>query len=58
MRLGTESGEHLVIARVAGTVSPDLSARFSVVALSGGGGGGGKKDEKGKGHGGDDDDDD
>jgi hypothetical protein len=57
VRLGTESGEHLVIARVAGTVSPDLSARFSVVALSGGGGGG-KKDDKGKGHGRDDDDDD
>ncbi len=56
VRLGTESGEHLVIARVVGSASPDLSARFSVVALSGGGGGGGKKDEKGKGHGGDDDD--
>ena len=58
VRLGTESGEHLIIARVAGTDSPDLSARFSVVALGGGGGGGGKKDDKGKGHGGDDDDDD
>jgi hypothetical protein len=58
VRLGTESGEHLVIARVAGTASPDLSARFEVVALNGGGGGGGKKDDKGKGHGGDDDDDD
>lgn len=58
VRLGTESGEHLIIARVAGTVSPDLSARFEVVALSGGGGGGGKKEDKGKGPGGDDDDDD
>jgi hypothetical protein len=58
VRLGTESGEHLIIARVVGTSSPDLSAHFSVVALSGGGGGGGKKDDKGKGHGGDDDDDD
>ena len=58
VRLGTESGEHLVIAQVAGTASPDLSARFSVVALDGGGGGGGKKDDKGKGHGEDDDDDD
>ena len=58
VRLGTESGEHLVIAQVAGTASPDLSARFSVVALNGGGGGGGKKDDKGKGYGGDDDDDD
>ncbi len=56
VRLGTESGEHLILARVAGTASPDLSARFTVVALSGGGGG--KKNDKGKGHGGDDDDDD
>lgn len=58
VRLGTESGEHLIIARLADTASPDLSARFSVVALGGGGGGGGKKDDKGKGHGGDNDDDD
>ena len=55
VRLGTESGEHLIIARLAGTDSPDLSARFSVVALNEGGGVGGKKDGKGKGHGGDDD---
>jgi hypothetical protein len=53
VRLGTESGEHLVIARVSGTASPDLSARFSVVAL---GGGGGKKDDKGRGSHGDGDD--
>ena len=33
VRLGTESGEHLIIARVTGTASPDLSARFSAVAL-------------------------
>jgi hypothetical protein len=57
VRLGTESGEHLIIARVAGSASPDLSARFSVVALSSGGGGG-KKDDKGKGHNGGGDDDD
>jgi hypothetical protein len=56
VHVGTESGERLVIARVAGTDSPDLTARFSVVALGGGGGGGGKKDNKGKGHGRDDDD--
>ena len=57
VRLGTESGEHLIIARVSGTASPDLSARFSVVAL--GGGGGGKKDDQGRGgHGGGDDGDD
>jgi hypothetical protein len=56
VRLGTESGEQLIIARVPGTASPDLSTRFSVVALGSDGGGGGKK---GKGHGrgnGDDDD--
>ena len=38
VRLGSETGEHLIIARVAGTASSDLSARFSVVALSSGGG--------------------
>jgi hypothetical protein len=58
VRLGTESGEHQIIAQVAGTSSPDLRARFSVVALGGDGGGGGKKDDKGRGHGNDDDDDD
>jgi hypothetical protein len=58
VRLGTESGEQVIIARLAGAASPDLSARFSVEALGGGGGGGGKKDDKGKGHGSDDDDDD
>ena len=58
VRLGTESGEHVIIARVAGTASGDLSAQFSVVALGSNGGGGGKKDNKGKRHGGDDDDDD
>jgi hypothetical protein len=56
--LGTESGEHQIIAWVVGTDSPDLRARFSVIALSDNGGGGGKKDDKGKGHGRDDDDDD
>ena len=56
VRLGSETGEHLIIARVAGTASPDLSARVSVVALSSGGGGGGKKGDEGKGHNGDQDD--
>ena len=51
VRLGTVSGEQLIIARVVGTAAPSLSARFSVVALADGGGGGGKKDDKGKGHG-------
>jgi hypothetical protein len=57
VRLGSETGEILIVARVAGTASPDLSARFVVVALSSGGGGG-KKDEEGKGHNGGHDDDD
>ena len=56
VRLGTVSGEQLIIARVAGTAAPDLSARFSVVALAGGPDGGGKKDDKGKGNGHDEDD--
>ena len=58
VRLGSETGEHSIIARVVGTASPDLSARFSVVATSSGGGGGGKKDDEGKGHNGGHDDDD
>jgi hypothetical protein len=58
VRLGTEDGEQLILARVAGTASPDLSARFSAVALGSNDGGGGKKDNKGKGNGGGDDDDD
>lgn len=49
VRLGLEDGEQLILARVAGTASPELSARFSVVAVGSGGGGGGKKDGKGKG---------
>jgi hypothetical protein len=57
VRLGSETGEHSIIARVAGTASPDLSARFSVVALSSGGGGG-KKDDEGKGHNGGHEEDD
>src|SRR6186997_536521 len=34
VRLGSETGEHSIIARVVGAASPDLSARFSVVATS------------------------
>jgi hypothetical protein len=56
VRLGSETGEHLIIARVVGAASPDLSARFSVVATSSGGGG--KKDDEGKGHNGGHDGDD
>ena len=44
VRLGTESGEQEIVARVAGAASPDLSASFTVTALSDQGGGG-----KGKG---------
>ena len=50
------TGEHLILARVVGTASPELSARFAVVATSSGGGG--KKDDEGKGHNGGHDDDD
>jgi hypothetical protein len=49
VRLGLEDGEQLILARVAGTASLELSARFSVVAVGSDGGGGGKKDGKGKG---------
>lgn len=55
VRLGTESGEQLIVARVAGTDSPDLSARFTVIAL--GSGRGGKKGDDDRGHGHDDEED-
>jgi hypothetical protein len=44
-RLGTVHGEQLIIARVAGTASPDLSAHFVAIALRSGGGGGGDDDD-------------
>jgi hypothetical protein len=47
VRLGTESGEQLIVARVVGTVSPDLSARFRVIAKDGEDGGGGGDDDDG-----------
>jgi hypothetical protein len=53
VRLGEVSGEQMIVARVAGATSPDLSARFTVLALGGGGG-----DDGGKGKGRDDDEDD
>jgi hypothetical protein len=49
VRLGEQSGEHEIVARVAGTASPDLAASFKVTALADRGPGGGGKD-KGKGH--------
>jgi hypothetical protein len=49
VRLGTESGEHEIVARVAGTASPDLTALFTATALEDRGGG------KGKGERGEDD---
>jgi hypothetical protein len=60
VRLGTEDGEQMIVARVTGSASPDLTARFSATAQGGNGGGDGNKDGKGKGDGGghDDDDDD
>jgi hypothetical protein len=58
VRLGTEDGEQMIVARVTGSASPDLSARFSATAQGGNGGGDGKKDGKGKGDGGGDDGDD
>jgi len=62
VRLGTVTGEQLIIARVAGTTSPDLSARFRAVAQAGDGDGGedddgGDNDGPGGGDGGGDDDD-
>lgn len=55
VRLGSVSGEQLIVARVAGSASPDLSARFRAVAT----GGKGKGDGGGFGdsEGGDGDDD-
>ena len=48
VRLGEVSGEQMIVARVAGATSPDLTARFTAIATENGGGG----------HGGGDDDDD
>jgi len=55
VRLGTTGGTQMILARVAGTASPDLSARFRVVAVASRGDG--KGNGKGKGGGHDDDDD-
>jgi hypothetical protein len=44
VQLGAESGDQEIVARVAGTASPDLSASFTVTTLTNEGGGG-----KGKG---------
>lgn len=51
VRLGSVTGEQLIVARVAGSVSPDLSAHFRAVAT------GGKGQGDGGGSGDDDDDD-
>ena len=60
VRLGVVSGEQLIVARVSGTTSPDLAARFTAVAVGGGDrdGDGDGKGKKGDGDGDDDDDDD
>jgi hypothetical protein len=44
VRLGTATGEQEIVARVAGTASPDLSASFTATAIDGGKGKGGKHD--------------
>jgi hypothetical protein len=56
VRLGVVSGEQLIVARVSGTTSPNLAARFTAVAVGGGGDGDG--DGKGQGKKGDGDADD
>lgn len=60
VRLGTTSGTQMVLARVVGAASPELSARFRVIALSvRGGGGDGRGHDNGNGNGngkGDEDD--
>jgi hypothetical protein len=48
VRLGLESGEQQIVARVAGTALPELSASFTVTALSDKGG---SKGDGGHGHG-------
>ena len=56
VRLGEASGEQEIVARVAGTASPDLSASFTLTAVDPKGTGGGGKDDGGHhGHGEDDD---
>lgn len=59
VRLGTVTGEQLIVASVADAGADDLRARFSLTAVAsdgGGGKGGGKKGRGGKGGREDDDD--
>jgi hypothetical protein len=49
VRLGATTGTQMVLARVAGAPSPELSARFTVIALGSRGGDGG--DDRGPGGG-------
>jgi hypothetical protein len=52
VRLGTTSGTQMVLARVVGAASPELSARFRVIALNvRGGGGDGRGHDNGNGNG-------
>jgi hypothetical protein len=57
VRLGTDSGTQMILARVVGAATPELTARFRVTALEVRGGGGhddgGPGKGKEKGHGGD-----
>jgi hypothetical protein len=48
VRLGLESGQEQIVARVAGSASPELSASFTVTALADQGGGKGKDGKHGE----------
>jgi hypothetical protein len=59
VRLGTISGTQMILAQVVGADSPELSARFRVIALNVGGSDGGPGNGNGNGNGsGHDDEDD
>ncbi|HEY7615006.1 MAG TPA: hypothetical protein VH764_18575 [Gemmatimonadales bacterium] len=64
VRLGTISGPQMIVARVVGAATPELTARFLVTAVDARGGGDGDGDDggpgkgHGKGHGGAEDEDD
>jgi hypothetical protein len=58
VQLGETSGKQEIVARVAGTASPELSASFTVTAVDAKGTDGGGKGRGGGGHGHGDDDED
>ena len=58
VRLGTISGPQMIVARVVGAATPELTARFELIAVGARGGGGngrGHGEGNGKGHGDEDD---